>query len=371
MTPRKQPGNATSGREHRNATPRRVETNSTPSREQFRHQALRKRANLACDKTTQTLVETRSSKSTEESLRNDSVTVGRNDWSRKQVGDKTNKEGCKDEIPHETNEEFVETVETPSIREAQLVEREKKVEELTRALLLREKQLEVREIQVKEEELELKRSRQNLKNIRNIIDEKQLLTRKLSDMEQELQREKALRRDAESAKEEAEYNVQKVALRLEASLKEEQEKSELMSQCQILGSQLQVLAKEAEMSRGTVKTLFLEVEKWRRIATDGRTLNEDFSGKKAKEVCLLTPEPLLEVNSGVEEAIDPKTREVMEVGVPLEAGRRKCEPLDLLRIQEDEENPKSGSRMDFAEKKVFFQKKIEAEINSPSLRERK
>ena len=61
----------------------------------------------------------------------------------------------------------------------------------------------------------------------------------------------------------------------------------------------------------------------------------------------------------------------MEVLVPVEAGRRKGEPLDLLRIQEDEENPKSGSRMDFAEKKVFFQKKIEAEINSPSLRERK
>ena len=173
---------------------------------------------MAYDKMTQTLVETRSTKNTEESLRND--------WSRKQAGVKTNKEGCEDEIPRETNEEFVETVERPPIQEAQLVEKEEKVEELSRALVLREKQLEVREIQVKEEELELKRSRQNLKNIKNIIDEKQLLSRKLSDMEQELQREKALRRDAEKAKEEAEFNVQKVALRLEASLKEE-EKSEL------------------------------------------------------------------------------------------------------------------------------------------------
>ena len=159
---------------------------------------------MACDKMTQTLAEARSTKSTEESLGNDLVTVGRNGWSRKQARDKTNKEGCEDEIPHETNEEFVETVERPSIGEAQLVEREKKAEELSRALVLREKQLEVREIQVKEEELELKRSRQNLKNIRNIIDEKQLLSRKLSDMEQELQQEKALRKDAESAKEEAE-----------------------------------------------------------------------------------------------------------------------------------------------------------------------
>ena len=91
-----------------------METNTTPSREQFRHQALRKRANLACDKMTQTLAEARSTKSTEESLGNELVTVGRNGWSRKQARDKTNKEGCEDEIPHETNEEFVETVETES-----------------------------------------------------------------------------------------------------------------------------------------------------------------------------------------------------------------------------------------------------------------
>ena len=69
--------------------------------------------------------------------------------------------------------------------------------------------------------------------------------------------------------------------------------------------------------------------------------------------------------------VENRKSEEKEVGVSVEAGRRKGEALDLLRIQEDDENPKSGSRMDFGEKKVFFQKKIEAEISSPSLRERK
>ena len=170
-------------------------------------------------------------------------------------------------------------------------------------------------------------------------------------------------------KEEAEYNVQKVALRLEASLLQEgQVKSELMTQCQVLGSELHAMAEEMEMSRKTVEMLSLEVEKWRRMAQDGKSLNKDFSSKEAKEVCLLTCE---KVNCRSEDVSGLKASEVIEVGVSGEAGRRKGEALDLLRIQEDDENPKSGSRMDFGEKKVFFQKKIEAEINSPSLRERK
>ena len=54
-----------------------------------------------------------------------------------------------------------------------------------------------------------------------------------------------------------------------------------------------------------------------------------------------------------------------------EAGRIRGEALDFLRINIDDETPKSGFRMDFGEKRVYFQKKIEAEIGSPSLRERK
>ena len=40
--------------------------------------------------------------------------------------------------------------------------------------------------------------------------------------------------------------------------------------------------------------------------------------------------------------------------------------MALFCIQEDDENPrpKSGSKMDFTEKKEFFQKKIEAAIRS-------
>ena len=366
MTPRKEPGNATAVREHRNGTPRREATNTTPSREQSRqlastrNAALRKRVGLAGVKKTQTLCVS-CIKSREEALGNDVGIEGeKNGLSGIQAEDNMikRKGGWEREMS-------AEAVGEPSILETQLVEREKKMEDRSRALALKEKQLEVREVQVKEKESDMAKSRQNIKNIKNIIDEKLLLSRKLSDMEQELQKERALRKEAEN-------NVQKVALRLEASLFQEgQEKSELMVQCQILGSQLQVLAKEVEMSRETVEALSSEVKKWRRMAQDGRTLNEFFSAKEAKEVRLPNPEPLLEVNQRNEEISDLKASEEMEVGVSGEAGRRKGEALDLLRIQEDDENPKSGSRMDFGEKKVFFQKKIEAEISSPSLRERK
>ena len=73
----------------------------------------------------------------------------------------------------------------------------------------------------------------------------------------------------------------------------------------------------------------------------------------------------------------PQTRELkatkgeLTIEVSGEAGRIRGEALDFLRINIDDETPKSGSRMDFGEKKVYFQKKIEAEISSPSLRERK
>merc|ERR1712181_36102 len=117
------------------------------------------------------------------------------------------------------------------------------------------------------------------------------------------------------------------------------------------------------------------VEMWKRMAQDGKTLNKDLSTNEVEEVSLLKAQvsdcPLLEVIPRSKEVVDIKLAEEMEVGVSGETGRRKCEALDLLRIQEDEENPKSGSRMDFGEKKVFFQKKIEAEVGSPKLRERK
>ena len=64
-------------------------------------------------------------------------------------------------------------------------------------------------------------------------------------------------------------------------------------------------------------------------------------------------------------------KEELTIEVSGEAGRIRGEALDFLRINIDDETPKSGSRMDFGEKRVYFQKKIEAEISSPSLRERK
>ena len=63
----------------------------------------------------------------------------------------------------------------------------------------------------------------------------------------------------------------------------------------------------------------------------------------------------------------PKPRGVC---VTSKAGREKGECLDLLRVAGQEEQPKSGSRMDFKEKKVFFQEKIQSETGSPNFRNR-
>ena len=143
-------------------------------------------------------------------------------------------------------------------------------------------------------------------------------------------------------------------------------KSELMTQCQILGSQLEIVSKEVEKSEETVERLSLE---WRRIAEGGKESKDDPSSKK-DEISMLTPEAC---PSG-KEISDQDVEDAMGVvmGVSGVAGRKQGETLDLLRIQEeDEETPLSGSRMDFGEKKIFFQKKIEDQITSPSLRDRK
>ena len=293
--------------------------------------------------------------------------------SRNQSMDNMIKENSEDQMPVDiaVREDIEVTLENDicegenkveeEVRDLEL--REKEMEEVSRALELREKQVEVREVQVTERELELAKSRQNIKNIKNIIDEKQLLSRKVYDMEVELQAEKASRKEAERQLEEAEEGVQKMTLRLE---EEEQVKSELMAQCQILGSQLEIVSKEVEKSEETVERLSLE---WRRIAEGGKESKDDPSSKK-DEISMLTPEAC---PSG-KEISDQDVEGVMGVviGVSGVAGRKQGETLDLLRIQEEgEETPMSGSRMDFGEKKIFFQKKIEDQITSPSLRDRK
>ena len=299
--------------------------------------------------------------------------------SRNQSMDNMIKENSEDQMPVDiaVREDIEVTLENDicegenkveeEVRDLEL--REKEMEEVSRALELREKQVEVREVQVTERELELAKSRQNIKNIKNIIDEKQLLSRKVYDMEVELQAEKASRKEAERQLEEAEEEVQKMTLRLKTSqVEEEQVKSELMAQCQILGSQLEIVSKEVEKSEETVERLSLE---WRRIAEGGKESKDDSSSKKKdNEVSMLTPEAC---PSG-KEISDQDVEDVMGVviGVSGVAGRKQGETLDLLRIQEEgEETPMSGSRMDFGEKKIFFQKKIEDQITSPSLRDRK
>ena len=106
------------------------------------------------------------------------------------------------------------------------------------------------------------------------------------------------------------------------------------------------------------------------MSGDKESKDDSSSKKKDNEVSMLTPEAC---PSG-KEISDQDVEDVMGVvmGVSGVAGRKQGETLDLLRIQEEgEETPMSGSRMDFGEKKIFFQKKIEDQITSPSLRDRK
>ena len=369
-TPRRESNYNTQGRESRINTPRR---------DQFRNKVINnmeKKVELGDVQKIQTLQGVPSIKINDGQGR---IVGGNGDGlSRNQSMDNMIKENSEDQMPVDiavregievTLENDICERENKVEEEARALElKEKEMEEVSRALELREKQVEVREVQVTERESELAKSRQNIKNIKNIIDEKQLLSRKVYDMEVELQAEKASRKEAERQLEEAEEEVQKMTLRLKTSrVEEEQVKSELMAQCQILGSQLEIVSKEVEKSEETVERLSLE---WRRIAEGGKESKDDPSSKKKDEISMLTPEAC---PSG-KEISDQDVEDVMGVvmGVSGVAGRKQGETLDLLRIQEEgEETPMSGSRMDFGEKKIFFQKKIEDQITSPSLRDRK
>ena len=58
--------------------------------------------------------------------------------------------------------------------------------------------MEAKEVQLNQRESDIAQSCQSIKNIRSIIDEKQILTRKLADMENELKAGGGLRKEAES-----------------------------------------------------------------------------------------------------------------------------------------------------------------------------
>ena len=290
---------------------------------------------------------------------------------RNQVADDVHQEGSRRNLQHETADKGTDMVEgSPTLEldtnnERQSVFREEleEVKKISRALEQKERELEAKEVQLNQRESDTAQSRQSIKNIRSIIDEKQILSRKLADMENELQGEKVLRMEAESRKEEVEHGALSLTLELEIS---QREKSELVDQCHRLGSRLELMAEEAKMSRDIQERLSAELEKVKGvILTGGHQIVGSRPQKRGNVAALLKqcPSPQIQQLKA--------SKEELTIEVSGEAGRIRGEALDFLRINIDDEAPKSGSRMDFGEKKVYFQKKIEAEISSPFLRERK
>ena len=304
---------------------------------------------------------------------------------RNQVADDVHQEGSRRNLQHETADKGTDMVEgSPTLEldtnnERQSVFREEleEVKKISRALEQKEKELEAKEILLNQRESDMAHSRQSIKNIRSIIDEKQILSRKLAAMETELQAEKVLRKEAESRMEEAESQMEEAESRMEEvehgalSLTLEleisqKEKSELVDQCHRLGSRLELMAEEVKMSREVEERLSAELEKVKGvIQTGGHQIVGSSPQEKGNVAALLQQCPSPQTHQL------KATKGELTIDVSGEAGRIRGEALDFLRINIDDETPKSGSRMDFGEKKVYFQKKIEAEISSPSLRERK
>ena len=255
-------------------------------------------------------------------------------------------------------------------RQSVLKEELEEVKKISRALEQKEKELEAKEILLNQRESDMAQSRQSIKNIRSIIDEKQILSRKLAAMETELQAEKVLRKEAESRMEEAESQMEEVehgALSLAVELEiSQKDKSELVDHCHRLGSRLEFMAEEVKMSREVEERLSAELEKVKGvIQTGGHQIVGSSPQEKGNVAALLQQCPSPQTHQL------KATKGELTIDVSGEAGRIRGEALDFLRINTDDETPKSGSRMDFGEKKVYFQKRIEAEISSPSLKERK
>jgi len=290
---------------------------------------------------------------------------------RNQVADDVYQERSGGKLQRETADKGTDMVEelptleldTNNERQSVLREELEEVKKISRALEQKERELEAKEAQLSQRESDMAQSRQSIKNIRSIIDEKQILLRKLADMENELQGEKVLRMEAESRKEEVEHGALSLNLELETS---QREKSELVDQCHTLGSRLELMVEEVKMSRDIEERLSAELEKVKRVTQTG-----------CHQIVGSSPQEKVNVAALLKQCPSPQfqqlkaRKEELTIEVSGEAGRIRGEALDFLRINIDDETPKSGSRMDFGEKKVYFQKKIEAEISSPSLRERK
>merc|ERR1719495_553863 len=380
MTPRKAPGNATPPaiRELR----RDSKIITTPRREEFKikvgDEIVKKKVEPNHSKKIEKVDEvgdigakSKSGMRNEGSVEHKGEKENVCNLCRNQGADDVHQEGSQGKLQHETADKGTDMVEglptleldTNMERQSVLREELEEVKKISRALEQKEKELEAKEVQLNQRESDMAHSRQSIKNIRSIIDEKQILSRKLAALENELQAEKILRKEAESQKEEIKHGALSLTTELEIS---QREKSELVDQCHRLGFRVELMAEEVKMSRELEEKLSAELEKVKGVI---QTVGHQIAGS--------SPQETGNVAALLKQCPSPQTRQLkatkgeLTIEVSGEAGRIRGEALDFLRINIDDETPKSGSRMDFGEKRVYFQKKIEAEISSPSLRERK
>merc|ERR1719204_1464552 len=272
---------------------------------------------------------------------------------RNQVAYDMHQEGSGGKLQRETADkgtgtdmvEGLPTLELDTNNERQSVLREEleEVKKISRALEQKERELETKEVQLNQRESDTAQSRQNIKNIRSILDAKQILSRKLADVENEINAEKVLRMEAESRMEEVEHGALSLNLELETF---QREKSELVDLCHTLGSRLELMAEEVKMSRDIEERLSAELEKVKRVTqTGGHQIVGSSPQEKGNVAALLKqcPSPQFQQLKA--------RKEELTIEVSGEAGRIRGEALDILRINIDDETPKSGSRMDFGEKK--------------------
>merc|ERR1719447_1287428 len=208
MTPRKAPGNATPPgiRELR----RDSKINAIPKREEFKikfgdvKKKVKPNQVEKIEKVDEVVDIGTKSKS---GLRNDGSGENKGERGnvcnlcRNQVADDVHQEGSRGKLQRETADKGTDMVEelptleldTNMERQSVLREELEEVKKISRALEEKERELDAKEAQLNQRESDMAQSRQSIKNIRSIIDEKQILSRKLAAIENELKAEKVLR----------------------------------------------------------------------------------------------------------------------------------------------------------------------------------
>ena len=199
MTPRKAPGNATPPARRELGRDSKIIT--TPRREEFKikveDEIVKKKVEPNQVKKFEKVIEvgdigTKSKSGLSNDGSEEHKSEGENvcNLCRKQVADDVHQEGHWGKLQHETADKGTDMVEglptldldTNTERQSVLREELEEVKKISRALEQKERDLEAKEVQLNQRESDMAQSRHSIKNIWSIIDEKQIMSRKLADM---------------------------------------------------------------------------------------------------------------------------------------------------------------------------------------------